>query len=67
MMAAPSKVCAECKVRKSADSVAFFCSSLTRDRLSQRCRQCVLEEAKRSRLARDARKGHRRDLTLSRA
>ena len=64
-MAAPSKVCAECKVRKSADSVAFFCSSLTRDQLSERCRQCVLQEAKRSRLEREAKNKVRRDLTMT--
>ena len=63
--AAPSKVCTECGMRKSADTTRFFCSSLTRTQLSDRCRQCVLEEAKRSRLERAARKEHRRDLTRS--
>ncbi len=61
------KVCAECNVRKRADSTQYFCTSTTADQLTARCRQCVFEEAKRSRLARDARKEHRRDLTLSRA
>jgi hypothetical protein len=61
------KVCVECKVRKSADSTQFFCTSLTRDQLSERCRHCVLAGARRERLARDARSKNRPALTSSRA
>jgi hypothetical protein len=60
------KVCAECGVRKNADSTAFFCTSLTRDQLSQRCRQCVFDEAKRSRIQREAKNKTRLALTPSR-
>jgi len=63
--AVPTKLCSECLERKPANAEAYFCTSLTRDQLSDRCRVCVMEEAKRSRLERAARKEHRLALRQS--